>query len=131
MAENWLYPKISANTPSKPLQNQAKNAKPTMVNSSFAQALEQATAKSVVMSAHASQRLQMRGVPVTTQTMSNLNKAAEQLSAKNAKESLVIMGGVGYVLNVPNRTVVTAMRLGEQETNVITNIDSALVMPNS
>lgn len=68
---------------------------------------------------------------MTTQTMSNLNKAAEQLSAKNAKESLVIMGGVGYVLNVPNRTVVTAMRLGEQETNVITNIDSALVMPNS
>ena len=130
MAENWLYPKISANTPSKQVQHQEKVPKITSANSSFAQALEKATQKSVVMSAHASQRLQLRGVTVTTQTMSNLNKAAEQLSAKDAKESLVIMGGVGYVLNVPNRTVVTAMRLGEQETNVITNIDSALVMPN-
>lgn len=104
---------------------------------SFAQLLRQATqsppaerldSKPIVLSNHAVARLQSRGVYPTQQMLSQVAKATDLLAAKNAHESFVAVSGVGFVVNVKNRTVVTAMPLHDASAHVFTNIDSAVWM---
>ena len=136
MSEDWLDVRVSASLPSGPMVRKEDKRDVNAHHNAFAQALQRAqntpnaqnSAKPVTISAHASERLRSRGVHVSEQTMRDLSRAADTLAQKNAKESLVVVGTVGYVLSVPNRTVVTAMRLDEGEPSVITNIDSAMVV---
>lgn len=94
---------------------------------SFAQVLRQQTVTSdVVMSGHANERLRMRGIVQTPHLMRELNQAVNQLAQKSAKDSLVVIGDVGFVVNVPNRTVVTALAMETDGNQVFTNIDSAV-----
>jgi len=94
---------------------------------SFAQVLRQQTAVSdVVMSGHANERLRMRGIVQTPQLMRELNQAVNQLAQKSAKDALVVIGDVGFVVSVPNRTVVTALAMETDGNQIFTNIDSAV-----
>ncbi|MFR4382765.1 MAG: flagellar protein, partial [Roseburia sp.] len=43
------------------------------------------------------------------------------------KESLVVVDSLAFIVNVPSRTVVTAMDQNESENNVFTNIDGAVI----
>ena len=43
-------------------------------------------------------------------------------------ESLVLVDDLAFIVNVPNRTVITAMEQGETNSNVFTNIDGAVIM---
>ncbi len=45
-------------------------------------------------------------------------------SAKGAKNSLVLTNEGAFVVNVPNRTLVTAIGLEEMRSGIVTNIDS-------
>lgn len=139
MTENWLrIGNHGATSPTPPAQIRNK-VEEINAGNTFARTLQktqQQNAKatvgqSITLSAHASERLRSRGIVVTEQTMRDLSHAADTLAQKNAKESLVVVGTVGFVLSVPNRTVVTAMRLDTAEPSVITNIDSAIVMAKS
>ena len=82
--------------------------------------------RAVAISAHAGARLDARGISVTPHMMERLAQGTDQLARKNARESLIVMGRVGFVMNVPNRTVVTAMPLQGAGAQLFTNIDSAL-----
>ena len=44
------------------------------------------------------------------------------------RESLVIVDSYSFIVNVPNKTVVTAMDQTESEDNVYTNIDGAVII---
>ena len=44
------------------------------------------------------------------------------------RESLVIVDSLAFIVNVPNRTVVTAMDRTESDDNIYTNIDGAVIM---
>ena len=46
---------------------------------------------------------------------------------KGIKESLVVVDSLAFIVNVPSRTVVTAMDQNESENNVFTNIDGAVI----
>ena len=46
---------------------------------------------------------------------------------KGIQESLVMVDSLAFIVNVPNKTVVTAMDQGETEKNVFTNIDGAVI----
>lgn len=83
-------------------------------------------AQAVAISAHAGARLDARGISITPHMMERLAQGTDHLARKNARESLIVMGTVGFVMNVPNRTVVTAMPLHGAGSQVFTNIDSAL-----
>ena len=52
----------------------------------------------------------------------------EQVSAKGINESLVLVDSLAFIVNVPNKTVVTAMDQTETQSNVFTNIDGAVIM---
>jgi len=76
---------------------------------------------------HASKRLESRNIQLSETEMGKLNEAVGKAENKGAKDSLVMMNNTAFIVNVPNRTVVTAMPIGnEAEENVFTNIDSVV-----
>ena len=81
----------------------------------------------VRFSRHATARLESRGITVSAPEMEQLADAVDQLDARGARESLVILGENAFVVGVPKRTVITAMPRAEALGNVFTNIDSTFV----
>jgi len=80
----------------------------------------------VRLSLHARERLRERNIVLADADMQRISAAADKLASKGGRDALVVMDKVGLILDVPRRTVVTAIerqRLGE---NVFTNIDSAI-----
>ena len=82
----------------------------------------------VRFSAHALQRLQERDITVTSAMQARLEDAVDLAASKGARESVVLMDGTAMVVNVPNRTVITAVVMDGRDDAVFTNIDSAVVM---
>lgn len=80
----------------------------------------------IKFSGHAAKRLETRDIQLDDVAMQNLQHAVEQAEAKGAKDSLVMMNDVAFIVNVPNKTVITAMKLSERNDQVFTNIDSVV-----
>ena len=78
-------------------------------------------------SAHASARMSSRGIPVTPELVDKLDKAASGLAGKGARDSLIMLKNCAFIVNIPNRTVVTAMDGQNLKENIFTNIDSAVI----
>ena len=74
-------------------------------------------------SKHAAMRLEDRNINLSRKQSERLQKASE----KGIQESLVMVDSLAFIVNVPNKTVVTAMDQGETEKNVFTNIDGAVI----
>jgi len=84
--------------------------------------------KSLKFSAHATQRLADRQITLTQHDQANISRAVDKAAAKGARETLLLMDKVAFVVSVPNRTVITAMPQYELADTVFTNIDSAVVV---
>jgi flagellar operon protein len=79
-------------------------------------------------SKHAANRLADRNIRLTDEQMGRLSDGTQKAGAKGIKESLVIVDQLAFIVNIPNRTVVTAMDQAETEENIFTNIDGAVIM---
>ncbi|SFB25099.1 flagellar operon protein [Acetitomaculum ruminis DSM 5522] len=79
-------------------------------------------------SKHASLRLQSRNIDLTQSQLERLNNGAKKASEKGINESLVVVDELSFIVNIPNKTVVTAMDQTENEDNVYTNIDGAVII---
>ncbi len=99
--------------------------KPEGIKSHFDEIFSNEIAK-VKLSKHAQQRLESRDINLTDIEMDRINSAVKQAEAKGAKDSLVMMDNNAFVVNIPNRTVITAMSLANANENVFTNIDSVV-----
>jgi flagellar operon protein len=91
----------------------------------FAQVLEDNLLK---LSNHAAKRLEQRGIELKTEQMQQIGTALDKAAAKGAKESLILMKDMALIVNVKNRTVVTAMDSESMKNNVFTQIDSAVII---
>ena len=89
---------------------------------------QQAPREKVTLSAHAAQRLQSRNLELTGPDMENLEKAVDRAAAKGARDSLVLLKNLALVVNIQNRVVITAMDGNSLKENIVTNIDSALIV---
>jgi flagellar operon protein len=78
-------------------------------------------------SAHAQSRLKSRNLSMTPQVMEKLNKAVSGAASKGAKDSLILLSNMAFIVNIPNKTVVTAMDGESIRDNVFTNIDSTVI----
>ncbi|KAF1083370.1 MAG: hypothetical protein GQF41_0148 [Candidatus Rifleibacterium amylolyticum] len=76
------------------------------------------------ISAHAQKRLTERNISMNPALENSLNRAFSELEAKGARDSLVITREGAFVVNVPSRTLVTAMGIDEMRNGMVTNIDS-------
>lgn len=79
-------------------------------------------------SKHASQRLESRNISLSEEQNARLEDGVEQAHAKGIKDSLVLVDSLAFIVNVPSKTVVTAMDQTETQSNTFTNIDGAVIM---
>ncbi|MMZ59250.1 hypothetical protein D3C76_1172850 [compost metagenome] len=77
---------------------------------------------------HAVKRLEQRGIQLMPEQLSKIETAIDNAAAKGAKESLILMKDMALIVNVDNRTVVTAMDGSSMKDNVFTQIDSAVII---
>ena len=82
----------------------------------------------VRFSAHAQGRLRSRNIELSSGQMERLNAAAAKAAEKGARETLLLMDNLGFIVSVPNRTVVTAVEPNEGQDAVFTNIDSTVIV---
>ncbi len=86
-----------------------------------------AEAQGLQLSHHARERLSQRQIPLTAETWGRVLKAVDKVAEKGGRDSLVLVGDMALVINVPNRTVVTAVDGSSMKERVFTNIDSAVI----
>lgn len=79
-------------------------------------------------SAHAQERIRLRQISLSGQDVERLENAVNDVEKKGGRESLVLMDNSAFVINVRNRTVITALDQAGLKNNVFTNIDSAVVV---
>jgi flagellar operon protein len=84
--------------------------------------------KLIRFSHHAEIRLRQRGIAWNEDKMAKLEQAVSKAEAKGARESLILFPDVALIVNVKNRTVVTAMDGDQMKDNVFTQIDSAVIV---
>ncbi len=94
----------------------------------FADLLERATDRPVALSAHAAERLDDRGIEFSDALRTRIAEALDTLDAKGARDAVLLGPDAAFVVNVPNRTVVTALAPDEMRDRAVTQIDSALLL---
>ncbi len=93
-------------------------------NDAFDSVLQRELEK-IKFSKHASQRLDSRDISLSSTQLEKLQSAVEKAEKKGAKDSLVMLNDTAFIVNIPNRTVVTAVPIADEE-NIFTNIDSVV-----
>lgn len=78
-------------------------------------------------SKHAQDRLDSRSIRLNDADMASLQRAVTRAEEKGAKDSLVLLRDLAFIVSVKNRTVVTAVDGDHLKENVFTNIDSAVI----
>lgn len=91
----------------------------------FAQAL--ARARGLRFSNHAQRRLESRRITLGDEGLARLVQAVERAERRGGRESLVLMGDLAFIVNVPERVVVTALDARHRGEGVFTQIDSVVL----
>lgn len=89
----------------------------------------QASNHTLTFSKHATLRMQQRGMHLDATQMQQFNQAIDKAAAKGARDALVLMQDQAYIVNVKQKTVITAMDANELSDHVVTQIDSAVIVP--
>lgn len=80
----------------------------------------------VKFSAHAQSRMASRDILLSENDVARLQSAVERAGQKNLNDSLVMLDDKAFIVNIPNKTVITMLSRDKMEDNIITNIDSAV-----
>lgn len=101
------------------------NSAPAEAGSSFADALDQA--RGLTFSNHAKKRLETRQITLSDDGLNRLMNAVDKAEQRGSRDSLVLMDDLAFIVNVYNRTVVTALDTQARGAGVFTNIDSVVL----
>lgn len=98
--------------------------------SSFNKILEKQIKKEecFTISSHAAERLNSRNIDFNAADMKKINEGINLADSKGAKQSLILYKDMALITSIKNRTVITAMDKNQNETSVITNIDSVVMI---
>jgi flagellar operon protein len=94
--------------------------------SSFGDALARAS-DGLQLSKHAQKRIERRELDLDPARMTRLNSAISRAAERGARNSVVMLDDLAVVVNVRERTVVTAMNTEGGRERVFTNIDSVVI----
>ncbi|NLP30879.1 MAG: flagellar biosynthesis protein [Clostridiales bacterium] len=111
--------------------NQANKARalgePVKPEKSFQEILDQKIrSNSITFSKHANLRTIERNIEVTQMDLDRLGDACEKVREKGIRDALIVMNDSAFIVNAPNRTVITVVDKDEMKSNIFTNIDGAL-----
>jgi len=82
----------------------------------------------IKLSKHAVERMNSRNINFTENEIKDLGNAIKRAEDKGSKESLILLNDIALIVSVRNKTVITAMTRESLKENVVTNIDSTIVI---
>lgn len=108
----------------------AQKSNTRQTNNDFGRILEDKIKQNspLKFSKHAELRLSLRNINLSATQMDRINMAVKKAEEKGVNESLVIMDDIALIVNIKNRTVITAVSKNELKENVFTNIDGAVIV---
>lgn len=111
-------------------QNNAVGSSAKNVSADFASILNEKLngIEGLRFSKHAEARLFERKIVLSEVQKQKIAEAVKKAELKGVKESLILMDSIAFVVNIKNRTVITAADSRELKDNVFTNIDGAVVI---
>ncbi len=93
----------------------------------FSQILEDKSQNDKIMfSKHASMRLDSRNLSLSTSQIKRVEDGIKRAEEKGIKDSLVLVDNIALLVNIRNKTVVTA--IDNNSNKVYTNIDGAVIV---
>jgi len=128
--QSRLYPLDTKKLHEANFGNQADGkADAAEVRKPFAEVLQKTLEdSSLKFSNHAIKRLEERELSLSSTEIQRLNSGIEQLDRKGSQKSVILLDQTAYIVNVPNRMVVTAIDQANAAENVFTNIDSVAIV---
>ena len=139
----FLYPNVTslpADNRGIDSESRLNKGKGAGVEGEFAQLFEKTVTETALQSdldqvraplkfsAHASQRLKDRKIALDPMTLAKVIMAVDKTEAKGVDDTLILTPDVALIVNVKNRTVITAMDRNSLSGNVFTNIDGAVII---
>lgn len=82
----------------------------------------------LTFSKHAQARTEQRGISLSQTDMERLDGAVGKAQDKGLTDTLVYMNNTAFIVNVPNKVVVTVVDSSEADNTVFTNIDGAVIV---
>lgn len=76
-------------------------------------------------SKHAGERMDARNIDLSDEQLERLEDGAKAASKKGIKDSLIMVDDFAFIVNISNKTVITAV--GADDEKVFTNIDGAVI----
>ena len=111
---------------------EVKQGRQTIDGKSFAEILNQKGEElygkvNVRFSKHAAERLFDRHIELSDDQLERLTKGTEEAGNKGIDSSLVMVDDLAFIVNTGSKTVVTAMDPANNDKNIFTNIDGAVI----
>lgn len=94
---------------------------------STVQRLPQSQEQNLSFSRHLTDRISRRRLDLSSERIDRLSQAVTKAADKGSRDSVVFLDDLALLVNVPSRTVVTAIDTSRMKDGVFTNIDSVVV----
>ena len=95
---------------------------------SFKECLRESLGREVRLSKHASDRLGSRRITLDASRREKLADAVRKVGEKGARDSLIVLDDICFIVSVRKGVVVTAMNSEDGAERIFTNIDSAYIV---
>lgn len=79
-------------------------------------------------SKHANLRLEARNIELNNDQIRRIENGIKRAEEKGIKETLMVVDNIAMVVNIENKTVLTALDQQETKSYVFTNIDGAVLL---
>lgn len=93
---------------------------------SFQEILSEQLKQRISFSKHANQRTEERNIQISDNDLNRLEDACDKAQQKGIRDALIVMNDSAFIVNAPNKVVITVVDKNEMKSNVFTNIDGAL-----
>ncbi len=121
-----MYEINGIQVPFLPINNFEGNRVHNRGSSESFESIFQKELEKIKFSQHAVRRLEERQIKLSDEDLTKINEAVEKAEQKGSRDSLVMMNSTAFIVNIPNRTIVTALPIETSSENVFTNIDSVV-----
>ena len=108
--------------------NSSQRVQKAIDQQQFRSIYQQAFKQELKLSQHAIKRLEQRNIELNQPDLQRIDDALTNVELKGGKESLVMYKDLMLVASVANRTIITVMEQGNNQEEIFTNIDSAVVI---
>lgn len=112
------------------LSNSKINRPNNIVTESFESILQHKLQQKqeIKFSKHANMRLDARNIELSTEQIEKIENGIKKAEEKGIKETLMLIDNIALVINIKNKTVLTALDQQETKSYVFTNIDGAVLL---